>query len=80
VIALRGALIQSDNMDLVTLVSWSATRRFHYALVDALDDGKRYDGSGILCRVVRFDIGEMGLRLVCSACRFSSEISIWLRS
>jgi hypothetical protein len=62
-------------MDLVTFVSLNAIRRFHFALVDALDDGKRNDGSGILYRVVRFEIGEMGLRLFCSTCKFLSAFS-----
>jgi hypothetical protein len=56
VIALRGALIQSDSMDLVTFVSCNAIRRFHFALVGVLYDGRRFGVSGILCRVVRLEM------------------------
>jgi len=44
-------------MALMAFVSGLAIRRFHFALVGALYDGKRYDGSGILYRVVRFEMG-----------------------
>jgi len=50
-------------MALVAFESSNAIRRFHFALVGALYDGRRYDGSGILYRVVRFEM-ELDLSLL----------------
>jgi hypothetical protein len=41
---------------LLAFESSNSVRRFHFALVGALYDGRRYDGSGILYRVVRFEV------------------------
>jgi hypothetical protein len=43
-------------MELVAFVSCLAIRRFHFALVGVLYDGRRYGVSGILCRVVRLEM------------------------
>jgi len=39
-------------MALVAFESSNAIRRFYFALVGALYDGRQYEGSGILYRVV----------------------------
>jgi hypothetical protein len=43
-------------MELVAFVSWLAIRRFFFALLGVLYDGRRYGVSGILCRVVRLEM------------------------
>jgi len=52
----KNSTVTVRNMELVAFVSCLASRRFHFALVGVLYDGRRYGVSGILCRVVRLEM------------------------